>query len=84
MVIGWLPQVADVIKTSNTTKSAVRPVSFAPGVQERHVILCGSVCAGNLKSRLQELFHADHGIHNVRWVKVRQKRGLLKEEIKRV
>ena len=46
-------------------------MALAPSVRERHVVMCGSVNAENLQARLQEIFHADHGNHNVRWVRVR-------------
>jgi hypothetical protein len=31
-------------------------------VRERHVVLCGSVTPDNLRATLRELFHADHGL----------------------
>ena len=62
--------MADVIKISDPTRSTKQRTSLSPVVRERHVVVCGSISAGNLKARLQELFHADHGKHNVRWVKV--------------
>lgn len=65
-----LLQVADVVKHSSTARGPIRAMSLAPSVRERHVVMCGSVNAANLQARLQEIFHADHGHHNVRWVKV--------------
>lgn len=63
-------QVADVVKHSSTARGPVRAMALAPSVRERHVVMCGSVNAENLQARLQEIFHADHGNHNVRWVRV--------------
>ena len=59
-----------MVKHSSTAKSAVRTLSLVPGTRTRHIVACGSVNHTNLKARLQELFHADHGMHNVRWVRV--------------
>ena len=59
-----------MVKHSSTAKSAVRTVSLVQGTRTRHIVACGSVSHSNLKARLQELFHADHGMHNVRWVRV--------------
>eukprot|EP00903_Cladosiphon_okamuranus_P012012 g11279.t1 len=73
-VLVFLPlaaiRVADVVKHSSTAHPPVRAMSLAPSVRERHVVMCGSVNAENLQARLQEIFHADHGNHNVRWVRV--------------
>ena len=63
-------QVADVVKHSSTARGPVRAMAVAPSVRERHVVMCGSVSAKNLQARLKEIFHADHGNHNVRWVRV--------------
>eukprot|EP00752_Nemacystus_decipiens_P013364 g11833.t1 len=73
-VLVFLPlaaiRVADVVKHSSTARGPVRTMARAPSVRERHVVMCGSVNAENLQARLQEIFHADHGNHNVRWVRV--------------
>ncbi|CAM9877435.1 unnamed protein product, partial [Ectocarpus sp. 8 AP-2014] len=63
-------RVADVIKNSSTARTPARAVSLPSSVRERHVVMCGSVNATNLKARLQEMFHLDHGNHNIRWVRV--------------
>lgn len=64
-----------MIKNSSTARTPARAVSLPSSVRERHVVMCGSVNATNLKARLQEMFHLDHGNHNIRWVRVSKVAG---------
>lgn len=59
-----------MVKHSDTSESLFRRRSRQPAVRERRLVAVGTVTDANLKSRLHEIFHLDHGKHKVQWVRV--------------
>lgn len=65
-------QIADVVRHADTSESLVRTRTLTPAVKERYVVAVGTVTERNLKARLHEIFHLDHGKHKVNVVRVSQ------------
>ncbi|CAM9108420.1 unnamed protein product [Discosporangium mesarthrocarpum] len=64
-------KVESIIKASSWSSGLHHSSRRLPtGPRERRVLACGSVNADNLRARLKELFHADHGTHNLQGIKV--------------